>query len=65
MQSLNEKNTPGVGKHLVPSGYHFQIDFLFRLHHTFSMPTPRSVWPIVHIVRLTAVSLLFDIGFQG
>ena len=31
----------------------------------FFMVTPRSVWPVVHIVRLTAVSLLFDIGFQG
>ena len=29
------------------------------------MATPRSVWPIVHIARLTAVSLLFNIGFQG
>ena len=29
------------------------------------MVTPPSVWPIVHIVRLTAVSLLFDNGFQG
>ena len=32
--------------------------------HVF-MVTPRSVWPIMHIVRLTAVSLLLDVGFHG
>ena len=52
-------------EHLFPSWHHFQIGFLFRPQHTFFMVTPRSVWPIVHIVRLTAVSLLFDIVFQG
>ena len=54
-----------MGKHLFPSWHHFQIQFgfLFRPHHTFFMVTPRSVWPIV--VRLLAVSMLFDIGFHG
>ena len=52
-----------MGKHLFPSWHHFQIGFLFRPDHTFIMVTPRSVWPIVHIVRLTAVSLPFDVGF--
>ena len=65
IQSLNEESIPDMGKHLFPGWHHFQIGFLFRPHHTFFMVTPRSVWPIVHIVRLTAVSLLFDIGFQG
>ena len=62
---LERKKLPGMGKRLFPSWHHFQIGFLFRSHHTFFMVTPRSVWSIVHIVRLTAVSLLFDIGFQG
>ena len=62
--SIERKNH--MGKHLFPSWHHFQIGFLFRPHHTSCMVTPRSAWPIVHIVvRLTAVSLLFDIGFQG
>ena len=54
-----------MGKHLVPSWHNFQVGFLFRPHHTFFMVTPRSVGPIVHIVRLSVVSYLSDIIFQG
>ena len=39
-----------MGNYLFPSWPHFQIGFIFRPHHTFFMVTPRSVWPIVHIV---------------
>ena len=56
-KSLNEKN--------MWENIYFQIGFLLRPHHTFFMATPRSVLPIVHIVRLNVVPFLFDIGFQG
>ena len=59
------KRKKHTGKPLFPSWHHFQIGFLFRPHRTFFMVTPRSIRTIVRIVRLTAVSLLFDIGFQG
>ena len=42
---LERKNH--IGNHLLPSWHHFQIGFLCRLHHTFFMVTPRSVWPSV------------------
>ena len=63
MQSLNEKNVY-MGKHLFPSWHNPNWRLISSPPHFF-MVTPGSVWPIVYIVRLTAVSLLFDIGFQG
>ena len=55
-----------MGKHVYPRWHNFKIGFLFSPHHNFFIVTPRSVWPVVvHIVRLTAVPLPFDIGFQG
>ena len=55
----------------VRENIYFQVGIISKLASyfvpttLFFMVTPRSVWPVVHIVRLTAVSLLFDIGFLG
>ena len=64
VQSLNKINIRVVS-HSFPSWHHFQVGFSFCPHHTFFMVTPWSVWSIGHVVRLTAVSLLFGIVFYG
>ena len=65
MQSLNEKTYQEWENICFQVGIISKLASYFVPTTLFSIVTPRSVWPIVRIVRLTAVSLLFDIGFQG
>ena len=63
-EELERKKRKYGGKHLFPSWHNPNRRLISSPPHFF-MVTPGSVRPIVYIVRLTAVLLLFDIGFQG